>query len=98
MPVLTQQRCFEHGEREAVARCLTCSRYFCRECVTEHDGRVMCMSCLRKATPATAKKQREFAGLFAVAGLIMAWFFFYGLGEMLVLIPADVHEPRGGER
>ena len=98
MAVLTEQRCFEHGEREAVARCMDCKRSYCRECVTEHGGRVVCTSCLRKAAPAGERKRRSFAGLLAVAGLVMAWFFFYGLGELLVLIPADVHEPKGGQQ
>ena len=45
---LSQQRCFNHTSREAVARCPECGRFFCRECITEHDDRVLCAVCLGK--------------------------------------------------
>ncbi|MBT8374528.1 MAG: rhomboid family protein, partial [Deltaproteobacteria bacterium] len=35
MKDLALQRCNNHGQREAVARCPKCRRYFCRECITE---------------------------------------------------------------
>ena len=43
---LRQQRCVLHPEREAVARCPECGRFFCRECVTEHEGRLLCAACI----------------------------------------------------
>lgn len=42
---LLHKRCFNHAEREATARCPVCTRDFCRECVTEHDHRMLCRSC-----------------------------------------------------
>ena len=45
---LTHQRCFHHSHREAVARCPECRQFYCRECVTEHDYRVICATCLKK--------------------------------------------------
>ena len=47
---LSLQRCRNHAEREAVARCPGCGHHFCRECVTEHDDRILCAACLRKLT------------------------------------------------
>ena len=98
MAVLTQQRCFEHPEREAASRCPGCRRYFYRECVTEHDGRVTCQSCLRKAAAAAVTKRRNIAPALALFGFVTVWFFFYGLGELLVLIPSEVHDPGSRER
>ena len=86
--VQVNQTCFNHASREAAARCPGCRRFFCRECVTEHDGRVTCGSCLRKAAPVAGKRRRRFTPVLAIMGLLTAWFFFYGLGELLVLIPS----------
>jgi hypothetical protein len=47
-PSLVQQRCVNHPAREASARCPECGRFYCRECITEHDDRVLCASCLEK--------------------------------------------------
>ena len=46
-PALTRQRCWNHPAREAAARCPSCARFYCRECVTEHAGRMVCAACLR---------------------------------------------------
>ena len=55
MAAVALQRCLHHGEREAIARCPECGSFFCRECITEHDERVLCASCLAKITrPAIA--------------------------------------------
>ena len=50
MQNLAHQRCFNHAVREAVARCPECGQCFCRECITEHDDRVVCAACLKKLT------------------------------------------------
>jgi hypothetical protein len=93
---LSQQRCFNHGEREAVARCPSCGQFFCRECITEHDDRAICAVCLRKLSRAPLLQRRGFLGVvrFAqlMAGLIAAWFFFYLIGEILLALPASFHE------
>jgi hypothetical protein len=93
---LAQQRCFNHGEREAVARCPVCHQFFCRECITEHDDRVICAKCLRSVTRAPVMKSRGRVKTLAVCrcllGLLVAWFFFYLIGETLVALPASFHE------
>jgi hypothetical protein len=93
---LASQRCFNHAEREAVARCPGCRHYFCRECVTEHDDRVVCAACLRKNTTVPLLKRRGVLGTFGVVrlvlGLVGAWFFFYLAGERLLTLPASFHE------
>jgi len=93
---LLNQRCFNHATREAAARCPECRRFFCRECVTEHDDRVICSSCLKQLTHALHARRPVFGGMvrFAqcAAGFLIAWFFFFLIGEGLLKIPASVHE------
>jgi len=93
---LVQQRCHNHGAREAVARCLECGQFFCRECVTEHDDRVICTVCLRKLARKPLTQRRGFILLRQIgqvlAALILAWFFFYIIGETLAAMPDSFHE------
>jgi hypothetical protein len=93
---LISQRCLNHWMREAVARCPECSQFFCRECIIEHDDRVICSACLKRMTSKVEKKRRSFGILLPPAqlafGLLVAWLFFYCVGRVLVSIPAEYHE------
>jgi hypothetical protein len=90
--ILLHQRCWNHELREAVCRCPGCSRHFCRECVTEHQSRLLCAACLRavvRAGPARRHSSRAlFAPLAAVAGVVLSWLIFYVGGEILMEIAA----------
>ncbi len=102
MAVLVTQRCLHHPVREAVARCPECAQFFCRECITEHDDRVICSSCLKKLTTKTAAKRRSLAPfgrvIVAFTGLLVAWIFFFLIGRLLVNIPSSFHEGTVWER
>ena len=93
---LAQARCFKHVSREAVAKCPECGRFYCRECVTEHDGRVVCRSCLDELLaeePTTAPGWLKALGEWALAsagGLIVVY-GFYLLGRILLRIPSQFH-------
>jgi len=93
---MIQQRCANHEFREAASRCPVCHRYFCRECVTEHEDRVLCADCLRKLIAREAVRTSGLRGLLRgllpIGGLLLAWLFFYGVGRTLLLIPAAVHD------
>jgi hypothetical protein len=93
---LLHQRCFNHASREAVARCPECSRFFCRECITEHDDRVLCSACLAKLARTRMTKRPAFARFVRIAqcaaGIIVAWFFFFLIGDVLLKIPSSFHE------
>jgi hypothetical protein len=93
---LVSQRCRNHPAREAVARCPGCSRFFCRECVSEHDGRVLCASCLagllQKKIARGGRLARSRRIVLACAGLFAAWFFFDVLGHILLKIPSSFHD------
>jgi hypothetical protein len=93
---LISQRCLNHWMREAVARCPECSHFFCRECIIEHEDRVICSACLKRITSKVEKKGRGVGILLPPAqlafGLLLAWLFFYCVGRVLVSIPAAYHE------
>jgi hypothetical protein len=78
------QRCWNHEGREAVCRCPECGRSFCRECVTEHQSRLLCAACLTRlahqAAPESAM-QRAVPAVLLAAGLVLAWLIFFGAGE-----------------
>lgn len=94
---LVRQRCFHHANREAAARCPGCRRYFCRECITEHDGRVLCASCVaREAAPEQRRHSRlglclEAAGCLFL--LLLLWAGFHLLGQGLLRLPDTFHDP-----
>ena len=86
--MIAQLRCLQHTAREAVARCPQCRQSFCRECITEHDGRMLCLPCLAKQSVllhAPSALWPKLGWTFgALAGLLLAWVFFLGLGEIFL--------------
>ena len=90
-----RQRCFHHPSRAAVARCLSCLRTYCRECVTEHDDRVLCAACLAPKTEKEAAPPRGLAtflrAVSAAGGVLLAWILFYAIGRVLLLLPNAFH-------
>jgi hypothetical protein len=97
MSSLALQRCWNHSLREAVARCPECGRSYCRECVVEHEDRIICSGCLAKLTAAAARPARgwnfrqvlRFAAAFT--GIIAAWFIYFVVGRTLLAIPDESH-------
>lgn len=96
METLHQQCCFNHTLREAVARCPECKNFFCRECITEHDDRVICATCLKKLARVSGARKSPALFLrqsaFFMAGIVTAWLFFYWIGQGLLSIPTDFHD------
>src|SRR5580658_3877137 len=91
---LVDQRCFHHDLREAVAQCPSCKLFFCRECVTEHAGRMICVTCVNALTRDASKSERAARARWtvtALAGLLVAWLVFYYLGLALARIPSKFH-------
>jgi len=84
------QRCANHPGREAAARCPRCRSYFCRECVTEHEDRVLCAACIRaltasRQTAVSPLLKRAAAILPVTLGVLTVWLFFYLVGRGLFL-------------
>ncbi|HYW48073.1 MAG TPA: hypothetical protein VE959_34735 [Bryobacteraceae bacterium] len=89
------QRCWNHEAREAVCRCPECGRSYCRECVTEHEARLLCAACLQKierAPRARRPGRRVAAAVLALAGILFAWLLFYGAGEAMILITSRMEQ------
>jgi len=95
MAALYDTRCLNHRDREAVARCPSCREFYCRECVTEHEGRVVCAKCLAAlAAPARAGGLRYSIRrpVYAVIAFLLIWTCFFALGRLLLLLPDEFHE------
>ena len=93
-----RQTCLLHPDREAAALCMGCGQAFCRECVTEHDLRMLCADCLAREAAALRAKPRKrrslvpYTLLQALAGLFLLWFTAYLAGRVLLATPSDFHE------
>jgi hypothetical protein len=97
MSATLHQHCLNHPEREAVAKCPTCARPFCRECITEHDFRMICANCLAEFKGDKGKARPKLRlpvmpMIQVVAGIAILWTVFYQIGEILVNIPVTFHE------
>ena len=92
-----QHRCYQHADREAVVRCPVCRHFFCRECVTEHDDRMLCRGCLlqltdRKKTGAGNRMLLLTISLQGAIGFLLLWCIFFWIGRLLLAIPSSFHE------
>ncbi|MGD8283428.1 MAG: hypothetical protein PVG70_03255 [Desulfobacterales bacterium] len=96
MSDLTHQRCYNHMFREAAARCPECARFFCRECITEHEDKVLCSSCLHKRLKPTDVKISRFQWMLNLGyfflGLLLLYVLFFYFGRILLLLPSSFHE------
>lgn len=93
---LKAKRCFNHSVREAVAKCLDCGNFFCRECITEHNTKLVCCNCLGKTTQEakagnTLLSTLTMVGL-SVLGLIVLWMFFLFIATRLLNVESDSFE------
>ena len=97
MTNLHQRQCLNHAAREAVARCPECGHFYCRECIAEHEDRVICAACLRKMLRSTEKQRSPLFAWFARAtafcfSLMICWLAFYCVGKILLSIPTKFHD------
>ncbi len=96
MSTLVRQRCFNHSGREAAARCLACDRFFCRECVTEHDDRLLCAACIATLSRAAQTKRNRLGGLaslvFLALGVSVLFLTFYYTGLGLIWLSSTFHQ------
>ena len=95
MSPLAGMRCGNHPLREAAARCVGCGGFFCRACVTEHDGRMTCAGCLDAGAgplPAGRVLRVFLTGAPFLAGFLVVWSLFFYLGRGLIRLPTSFHE------
>ena len=100
---LRARRCVRHVEREAAGSCRECHGDFCRECLVEHEGRLLCATCLTQVLSAgavlqdQAKDRRSAAPAFwrvlgTLGSFLMLWLLFCLFGRLLLKVPANFHE------
>lgn len=97
MSVIAARKCVRHPAREAVARCSSCNEHFCRECVVEHAGVLLCAVCLAREAAGKTSEQKSAdiqlgRTVLTVACVLLLWVVFYGFGQFLKTIPPSVHE------
>jgi hypothetical protein len=98
----TDERCTLHPDRGAKARCPSCGYFFCGECITEHEGRLVCASCLAgeheesSAQPAKRRLRLPTVPFWAAVQILVAvlivWMGFLFLAETLRNTPDRFHE------
>lgn len=98
---VARMRCYNHPLREAAALCTVTGKPFCRECIVEHEGRMVSAAVVAELL---AKKEKKAGGWWAgavswlVAGcslFLIVWAFML-LGKILTSLPHAFHEGRWG--
>ncbi len=89
--------CNLHPERPASFRCQSCRNYFCPECVTEHDNKSTCASCLNaKKEDSSPKYSKLSIQAMPVIHFVMAvticWVIFYLLAQFVTGVPDRFHD------
>ena len=59
---MQRPHCGEHPQSPAVARCVGCGKYLCRECIVEIGARPYCGACLEEAKRRQETRRMEAAG------------------------------------
>lgn len=96
-----QQRCWNHEAREAACRCPACGRSYCRECVSEHEGRLLCAACLSEVTagrePGSGRGRGLAPAAMIAAAILLAWLTYWVAGEsIMAVIRRMQQEPKSG--
>ncbi|MEW6364850.1 MAG: hypothetical protein AB1714_09450 [Acidobacteriota bacterium] len=65
--------------------------------MTDHEGRALCASCLKKQLRPHGARSRKLlrwmgSSIRVLAGIFLAWAFFYYIGLALLRIPSAFHE------
>jgi hypothetical protein len=86
---VVRQQCFNHPARGAACRCPACSRPFCRECVSEHDSRLLCATCLATSVSSPDRwRARRIApfvvSLLGLASTLLVWALFFSFGRIIM--------------
>ncbi|NJK91951.1 MAG: rhomboid family protein [Blastochloris sp.] len=97
MTTLLRQNCLNHPSREASARCIGCHVFFCRECVSEHQGVMICAPCLAQQSSPTPRLQQSWlpsllGWLTALLSLLFLWLIAFSLGRFLGTLPHSFQE------
>jgi len=89
--------CGIHPERQATARCPSCHGFYCAECITEHEGKLICASCLAgKRTPREKPGRRwrppVAASLQLLLAILLCWALYAFFAQTLADMPDEFHD------
>ncbi len=95
--VLGDTTCTIHPDRQATARCPSCRGFFCAECITEHEGKLTCATCLgvRRERSRSRGEKRDIPVLPVfqlLVGILICWALFYFFAQTLADMPDDFHD------
>jgi hypothetical protein len=90
------KRCYNHGDREVVAKCTHCGHFFCRECISEYLDRITCAACIR-SLQSSEESGAIRASRLLIAGklllsLLICYLAFFTLAQLLCAIPHQFHD------
>lgn len=94
---LAQARCYNHPAREAVAICTVTGNPFCRECIVEHEGKMVSAEIVAQCLPVAEEAKSSWRGaalraLLSALALLLLAYGFYLLGRILLAMPNRFHE------
>lgn len=97
---LSRTVCLVHADRPATARCPSCRRFFCGECVTEHSGKLVCSACLEGELAAVKGdgearprlRLHPAAWLQCAGAVVLVWTLLYLFARFLGDIPDTFHD------
>ena len=94
---LAKTLCAIHPARPASARCPNCRKFYCSECITEHEGKMSCASCLRLSMESVPESKRKLRLPIAplvqlVLAIAVCWVVFYFFAQFLVDVPDNFHD------
>lgn len=94
---VSSARCYNHPTREAVAICTVTGHPYCRECIVEHEGRMVSAAVVAELLSRVPEKKRPWhlplrRILVSAAGLLLLAYGFYLLGRILLAIPSRFHD------
>lgn len=98
MTGLQKQKCHIHLEREAAVRCPQCTKFYCRECVTEFERQFLCSFCLQEKTKTnTTVSSNRFlqtsrSAILFITVFILTMYFFYSLMSYFATLEALFHQ------
>jgi len=100
---LHRARCVLHASREAAGRCTSCEHFYCRECVTTHEGRLQCARCLELAAARADSDGRSWWAAARIAarlvcGVLASWLFFLVASELLIAVPKGPISPDSADQ
>ncbi|MEM6915966.1 MAG: rhomboid family protein [Verrucomicrobiota bacterium] len=90
--------CVIHPDRVAVARCPSCNQFFCAECITEHEGQMICAECLNRLSKVPEKRERRRIRIPIAAmtqwifAALVVWLLFYLVAQTIGDMPDEFHD------